>query len=496
MMRRVLSLWLPRLPLDRRVRIGDPRTEGPFAIITESKNAWRLAHVNNQARRAGVSESISLADARAICPDLLTEPHDRVREAALLRTLWRWADCLSPRIAIDPPDGLLLDIAGCAHLFNGEEKMGAHARQRLGDMQIVSRIGIADTKGGARALARFASETIAIARPGETNEALSPLPIAALDIDHHIAVELARTGLKTIGQLYDIKSSELARRFGLDLTKTLGCSLGYEPDPITPIAGEPVYAARMTLPEPIGYKSDLEGVLKRLAGSVCERLQKNQKGARHFTLTVRCVDTGDHELNIGFAHPCSEPGLILQQFTHPIDKLKIEFGADWFRLVANHTDPLQPRQAALGQDAKEAEKVNRIISTLGNRIGFDHVRKFANRESNLPEGEFRHTEAVDKDADLIWTRTRDKRPLRLYKTPERLRALEPGRPPKQFEWRRNSYTTKSATGPERLTPEWWVEGDMRTRDYWTVQTTEGPRLWLLSYPGSEDPDWFIAGRFP
>ena len=41
-MRRIMGLWLPQLPLDRRVRLGDPRVETVFAIFAEIKNAFRL----------------------------------------------------------------------------------------------------------------------------------------------------------------------------------------------------------------------------------------------------------------------------------------------------------------------------------------------------------------------------------------------------------------------------------------------------------------------
>lgn len=495
-MRRVLSIWLPRLPLDRRIRLGDPRTEGAFAIIAEVKNAWRLTHINTSARRAGVAEGMSLPDARAICPDLLTEPTDPTREGALLRALWRWSDCLSPRVAIDPSDGLLLDISGCAHLFGGEGKMARHTRQRLADMRLHARIGIADTKGGARALARFGATAIAIAAPGKTNDALKSLPIAALDVPGDASNELARTGLKTIGQLYGVKSSELARRFGLDLTRALSSSLGQEPDPVTPAAADPVYAARMTLPEPIGDKPNIEAVVKRLASSVCEKLTAERKGARRFSLTVRCVDTGDHYLSIGFARPCAEPGSILQQFAHALDKLKLEFGADWFRLVAEHVEPIHPKQTVIGTEAENEESTARIISTLGNRLGFDHIRKFVPQDAHLPEREFATLEAVDNKFDPVWKTAPRKRPLRLYTMPERLRSIEPGRPPMQFEWRRKSYTTKTAKGPERLTPEWWREADLKTRDYWTVQTADGLQLWLLTFPGESDPQWFVAGKFP
>jgi len=154
-MKRVLYIWLPQLPLDLRVRQGDPRVEAPFAIIAEIKNAWRLTHISAAARGVGVSTGLSLADARAICPALLTEPTDTRRAAALLRALWRWADHLSPWVGLDAPEGLFLNITGCAHLFGGEVDMAKQTLIRLADMQITARIGIADTKGAAAALACF-----------------------------------------------------------------------------------------------------------------------------------------------------------------------------------------------------------------------------------------------------------------------------------------------------------------------------------------------------
>ena len=493
---RILSIWLPQLPLDRLVRYSDPRLDGPFAITSDIKNATRLTHLNELARKAGLTPGLSIPDARAICPDLLTEPSDQLREGSLLRALWRWADQLSPRVALDAPDGLLLDISGCSHLFGGEAAMGNEACTRLIDMQITSQIGIADTKGAARAMARFGTGPVSIASSGDTHDALKPLPIEALDIPQKTIAELAQSGLKVVGQLYEVKSSELARRFGLELTKALGTSTGQSPDPVTPAAADPVYAARMTLPEPIGFQSDLENVLERLATSVCGRLQDRQKGARRFVLTVRCVDTGDHPLVVGFAKPCFEVGPILQQFARPMDDLKIEYGADWFWLEAQSIEPIRLRQTRLGEAVDAEDSVARAISTIGNRIGFDHVRKFEVRDSHLPEREFTAVEAIDRHVDPVWRKAPRRRPIRFYHRPEFLRALEPGRPPMRFEWRRKAYETATAKGPERLTSEWWRDGDMRTRDYWTVQTQQGLRLWLVTYPGVEPPQWYVAGKFP
>ena len=105
-MPRILSIWLPQLPLDRLTRHGDTRLSGAFAITAEERNAWRVTHANGAALKAGVKPGQALADARAICPDLLTEPSDKVREELLLRALWRWADACRRVCRSTPPDGL------------------------------------------------------------------------------------------------------------------------------------------------------------------------------------------------------------------------------------------------------------------------------------------------------------------------------------------------------------------------------------------------------
>ena len=94
-MTRVMSIWFPQLPLDLWVRRDDPRLSGPFAITQDIKNAMRLTHMNNLATQAGLVSGVSLADAMAICPGLLSETYDADRCTLLHRTLWRWADRLS-----------------------------------------------------------------------------------------------------------------------------------------------------------------------------------------------------------------------------------------------------------------------------------------------------------------------------------------------------------------------------------------------------------------
>lgn len=63
-----------------------------------------------------------LADARALCPDLVAVPADPAGDLAALEKLALWAQRWGPWSAMDPPDGVLVDVTGAAHLFGGEER--------------------------------------------------------------------------------------------------------------------------------------------------------------------------------------------------------------------------------------------------------------------------------------------------------------------------------------------------------------------------------------
>src|SRR5262245_61325384 len=120
--RRYLSLWLRRLSTDRltRSRSHTPAEEKPFVVAAAEKSALRLAAVNDAAARLGLRIGMALADARAMYPAIGVANADPAADRCLLEAIADWCDCYTPLVGLHPPDGLILDISGCAHLFGGE----------------------------------------------------------------------------------------------------------------------------------------------------------------------------------------------------------------------------------------------------------------------------------------------------------------------------------------------------------------------------------------
>jgi protein ImuB len=90
-----------------------------------------------------------LADARAMFPVLAVAASDAAADSRLLDAVADWCDRYTPLVGLDAPDGLMLDITGCAHLFGGESAMGRDLLARLAAEGLHARAAIADTAGCA-----------------------------------------------------------------------------------------------------------------------------------------------------------------------------------------------------------------------------------------------------------------------------------------------------------------------------------------------------------
>ena len=125
--RRILSLWLPRLPIDRIRRVFSASNEEqgktsdePSIVVAKENNALSIYALDEAAGRFGLHIGQPLANARAICPQLKVFDADVAADAKTLEDIADWCDRFTPLVALDPPHGLFLDITGCAHLFGGE----------------------------------------------------------------------------------------------------------------------------------------------------------------------------------------------------------------------------------------------------------------------------------------------------------------------------------------------------------------------------------------
>src|ERR1700747_2262149 len=121
-----------RLPTDRIARQRSAPDPRPLVVTGRRGNVERLTAVDAAAGPLGLKPRAALRETRARSPDLAVVAKDATDDRRLLDGIADWCQRYTPLLAVDPPDGLLLDIAGCAHLFGGEEEILAGLLARVG----------------------------------------------------------------------------------------------------------------------------------------------------------------------------------------------------------------------------------------------------------------------------------------------------------------------------------------------------------------------------
>jgi len=504
--RRYLALCFPLLPADRlarSIRMGSTKAgfppDAPFALVEKQKGAMRLAAVNRAALALGLAPGLSLADARARLPDLGVADLDPRADADWLERIADGCDRYTPMVALDPPDGLILDISGCAHLFGGEAALRQDLVARLKHLGMHVCSALADTPDAAHALARHGD------RP------LGTLPVEALELDPEESVALRRAGLKRIADLSARPSQLLSARFGEEAADRLARIAGGHDIRITPRRPEAALVLERRFAEPIGRTEAALAAIEQLAGQAARRMEEAHRGGRRFEAQLFRTDGLVRSLRIETGLPVREVSLLMRLFNERLETLADPvdpgFGFDLVRLSVPLFEPLAPLQLPLEGGALAEGELAQLLDRLSTRLGRGRVRRLAPRDSHIPEQASLAFPAIEAGPAGAWPAPMPGepplRPIHLFDPPQPIEVIAsvPDGPPRQFRWRRGLHEIVLAEGPERIGALWWRRADNGglARDYYRVEDRQGRRFWLFRHGlyGREaaNPAWYIHGLF-
>ncbi len=468
----------------------------------------RIVALSRAARETKLSTGITLADARARIPDLWVEEADPLADAALLEAIAEDCDRISPVVMIDKPDGLMIDITGCDHLFGSEAALRLALSQRLHRAGMNVRTVIASAPETARTLARFGHA--AIVAPGGEEVAIRKLPIVALGLLDDHCTSIQRAGLKTIGALIDRPGELFAARFGEEIVVRLNRLRGAVPAPLTARRIIPMIWAERRFAEPIGHVADIEAALADLAREICCLLAEQREGGRVFEAGYYRADGAVRRIVVEAGRPLRESVVLLRLFRERLDALADPldpgFGFDQVRLSILAAEPLNALQPGLDGRAIEDDEVADLADRLSMRFGASRVVRFLPENTHNPDRAARVVPAsFNPTASYLWpepaTDEPPLRPAQVFSPPQKIEirfAEVPDGPPRCFFWRQKKFDVLRAEGPERIAPEWWREPADGVRDYYRIEDVQGRRFWLFrvgEYGDGVQPTWYLHGVF-
>ncbi|SNR68224.1 protein ImuB [Paracoccus sediminis] len=494
-------------PIDRlRRQAGDaaPSAEEPLVLAGRLGNRRLVTAACSAALQLGLSIGMPVSKAQAMVPGLQVLQADPSADAASLERLALWVlQRISPVVAVDAPDGLVIDSTGADHLHGGEEAMLEALIGRLTMSGVTARAAISDSWGAAHALARHVAEPIHVQEAGTLEDCLAPLPLSALRLPPATLSGLHGLGFRRIGDLLHQPRAPLTRRFGPELCRRLDQALCRTSEPIEPLRPAEVVEVRRSFAEPIAAAETIARYIGKLTARLCEELEERGVGARRLDLLAWRVDAQIQTLRVGLARPQRDPKRLTRLLCEKIETISPGFGIEILSLTAVMTEPLEARQTASSLLEEPVADISGLVDVLANRVGARAVYRFAPVASDVPERAVARIAPLSEPVGFGWP-DHWPRPTRLLPRPEPIEtmALLPDQPPVWISWRGIRRRVRRADGPERVFGEWWKRDaeTVSVRDYFCVEDDGGERFWVFRAGDGENSQtgshrWFLHGIF-
>ena len=511
-----------------------------------------VQHRCERAAQAGVITGMTLAHARALLDEeCQIEPFDPLRDAQSLYKLAMWAQRFSPIVAVDPPDGLLLDITGCEKVFGGEERLAQRMIRDLNRLGFQARVAIASTFACAWGVARMKPqinadehrlnyEEVKRRKGEEVNDrdsplftpspfhpfiipygheriALAPLPLRALRLDRSIIDALHEIEIIRIGQLFDLPRGQLADRYGQELLLRLDQALGQAIEVIDPVRLKEPPRIEHVFDGPVLQIEGIELMTRSLLEKLIEQLLKLERGICRLDVEFKRIDAPPMRFNVRLSHPSRNVKHIWSLLRPKIEKINLGFGVEEIALVAIRSKLLAHAQnemePQINTDKHGFKRSNRpqsvfirvypwfnsvqtgeLIDTLCNRLGADCVLRVEPRESHVPERSFRFHSALDCEPLAPGSAggiCEVDRPTLLLPRPKRIAIECDSDVPSRLTWQGVESAIIKCIGPEAIASEWWKESPSGLREYYKVQDERG--MWLWIYHEHASGGWWIHG---
>jgi len=452
-----------------------------------------LRTVTAAAARHHVRTGMTVPEARSRCAALDVLPWD---EVVIARELARaTAAFLSASPQVSPveqaPGTWWIGASGFENL-GGERALTLALQEIARVWHPHARVGVADSCVAARAATwanvgrrerRPCPEPTGegfprIVPPGGCAAYLAAAPLSLIPIDEELREALTALGLRTAGAFAALEAAEVERRWGAEGLASWRLANG--DDARRPVLAR-TDATRFVSTELAMSAATMEPVLfiiRAALGQLVDALVKDGRAAAAVAITLT-LDDGRGALPDAQPHtvsrevrppaPLARVAPLFERCRALLDQWMLAAPVTAVTVTVSATAPLSAEQGDLLAAAwRDPAAADAAFERLRSTLGAGSVVRPTARDEHRPEKAGAWAELHESPVPL--TPHQPCAPTRLFETPERVEVEAPRNIPRTMWWRGRRLSITRATGPERISGDWWK--DPYARDYWRCESDE------------------------
>ncbi|MBZ0292858.1 MAG: DNA polymerase IV [Anaerolineae bacterium] len=277
----------------------DPSLRGkPFAVGGRPNERGVVASCSYAARRFGVRSALPMSQAVRLCPALIIVPSKHGEYGKASRKVMALLDNLTPLVEQISIDEAFLDVT---LLRDDAEVLARRLQAAIRDeLGLPSSLGVASNKllakvanniGKSGATRDAPPYAIPVVPPGQEAAFLAPLPVRELwGVGPKTADQLARLGIKTIGDIARWPADDMEKRFGKHGADLAQRSRGIDDSPVEPESETKSVSKETTFTHDLRDADTLKRTLRQLSDGVGRQLRKDGLSGKTVKIKLRWAD--------------------------------------------------------------------------------------------------------------------------------------------------------------------------------------------------------------
>ena len=398
----------------RRVKNGEPDLRAiPSCIGGDPKTRRGVVLAKSiPAKAFGVRTGEPLSAALRKCPSLVVAPPDFKLYASCSRAFMDLCRAYTSILEAYSIDECFLDFSGTSHLYPDPLVPANEIRTRIRDeLGFTVNIGVARNKLCAKTASDFEKpDRVHTLFPEEIPEKMWPLPVGdLLFVGRATAEKLKAAQIFTIGDLAHAELPVLKRLLGEKMSRqAYAYANGIDDSPVRDVPEEAKgYSNSITTEENVTTVETANTILLSLCDSVTEHMRGDGARASGVSVTIRYADFKNRSHQRRLPHPTDAAGTVYETARSLLNELWKDrkplrlLGVALFGVTR---DPVM-RQLSLfdaqeRQEEERTDRLNRTVSEIRSRFGFDAIRRGSLIGSDFGVGrKFKDKRESERDPD-------------------------------------------------------------------------------------------------